>query len=390
MNRIINLAITILVLFVVNVLSQEPDELYVQIYDIIQIAENFSKSGDSKMALKKYLEAKSALEQFQKNYPQWNPNVIKYRLDFVSDKIAGLEKIQPKPTPTQTVTQQPQQQPVKTTQPQPAREIPQDIKDQIDFLQQQISQLKIERDQLQVKLKEALSVQPAAVDPGELARANEKIRNLEKQVELLQLSINQEREKSSNNITNTDINSKLKAMESQIATLIKDNATKEAKIQSLIAEKEALELSLKNKQPKADGENIQAVKNLEKELALANEKVIDLSKKLESITKEKAVLEKQVAALMSEQKSKGSRDKDIKRIKELEKENEELQKKLNALSKDYYNVQQKNQTAKLTDLENQIVALKARLDAYEMKAIPHTPEEIALMTKTELVRVRPE
>ena len=49
MNRTINLAITILVLFVVNVLSQEPDELYVQIYDIIQTAENFSKSGNNKI-----------------------------------------------------------------------------------------------------------------------------------------------------------------------------------------------------------------------------------------------------------------------------------------------------------------------------------------------------
>ncbi len=551
MNRTISLAITILVLLVVNVLSQGPDELYVQIYEIIQAADNFNQSGDGKQALSKYLEAKSALEKFQQNFPQWNPNIIKYRLEFLADKIAGLEKYQQKTTPT---PEQPQQ-PAKTALPQPTREIPKDIKDQIDFLQQQISQLKIERDQLQVKLKEALSVQPAAVDPGELTRANEKIRNLEKQVELLQIAVNQEREKSSkliepaafnavqkalaeateklelqtkelsllsrqkeevekalkeekakslsksnkkeieelqkqidnlnkelkerdqliaslkkekddlklkysskvdnalisenenlkkqieelkkaaapeqaesikkeisstreelnvlkgkyealkiekelvdarlknsNNQTGVDIDSRLKEMQNQLSALIKENAAKEAKIQGLIAEKEALEKSLKDrKQIKEDDESIKIIKNLENELAIANGKVNDLSKKLESITKEKSDLEKQLVALASDQKStKGSRDKDIKRIKELEKENEELQKKLNAISKDYYSVQQKNQTIKLSELENQVVALKARLEAYEIKAIPHTPEEIELMTKTELVKVSPE
>ncbi len=58
-------------------------------------------------------------------------------------------------------------------------------------LQEAISRLSAQNSELQNKLKEALSVQPAAVDPRELAKAEEKIKALEKERDLLKVSLEQ-------------------------------------------------------------------------------------------------------------------------------------------------------------------------------------------------------
>ena len=56
-------------------------------------------------------------------------------------------------------------------------------------------QLQADKAVLEAKLKEALSVQPAAVDPRELAKAEEKIRNLLKENDLLKVSLDQAKAK---------------------------------------------------------------------------------------------------------------------------------------------------------------------------------------------------
>ena len=56
-------------------------------------------------------------------------------------------------------------------------------------------QLQADKSLLEAKLKEALAAQPAAVDPRELARAEEKIRGLQKENDLLKVSLAQEKAK---------------------------------------------------------------------------------------------------------------------------------------------------------------------------------------------------
>ena len=68
---------------------------------------------------------------------------------------------------------------------------PNDWETQIAALRDQGRQLLADKAVLEAKLKEALSVQPAAVDPRELARAEEKIRNLQKENDLLKVSLDQ-------------------------------------------------------------------------------------------------------------------------------------------------------------------------------------------------------
>jgi phytoene dehydrogenase-like protein len=59
----------------------------------------------------------------------------------------------------------------------------------VKLLLEQVRQLTADKELLQAKLKEALSAQPAAVDPRELARAEEKIKSLRKEVEVLTVNL---------------------------------------------------------------------------------------------------------------------------------------------------------------------------------------------------------
>ena len=66
--------------------------------------------------------------------------------------------------------------PASTGPAQPAKPAsPSDWENQLNALKDQVRQLQTDKAVLEAKLKEALAVQPAALDPRELARAEEKI-----------------------------------------------------------------------------------------------------------------------------------------------------------------------------------------------------------------------
>jgi hypothetical protein len=67
--------------------AQGPDAEYSQIYALIAEAETPS-ARQPDQALIKYREAQSALQKFQRTYPQWNRNVVKFRLDELASKLA--------------------------------------------------------------------------------------------------------------------------------------------------------------------------------------------------------------------------------------------------------------------------------------------------------------
>ena len=101
----------------------------------------------------------------QKEYPAWNEQVIQFRLNYVLEKL-GLAKPEAKPALTSA-----------------------EPTDRINPLLEQVRQLTADNELLQAKLKEALSAQPAAVDPRELAVAEEKVKSLRKEVEVLTVSL---------------------------------------------------------------------------------------------------------------------------------------------------------------------------------------------------------
>src|SRR5688572_24245522 len=145
--------------------AQTPDERYVGIYHLIQEADALNDSGKIREAASRYVEAQNALKDFRSTFPSWNDRIIKFRLDYVA---ARLEPLARKVEGTNAMP------PIAATTnvaPAPGTS----LTNQLDELQAEIKRLTGQNALLEAKLKEALSVQPPAMDARELAKAEQKI-----------------------------------------------------------------------------------------------------------------------------------------------------------------------------------------------------------------------
>jgi hypothetical protein len=68
------------------------DDQYLQIYTLIQQADELSSSGKAALAKAKYQEAQTALKGFKTEYPGWNVKLVAYRLNYVAQKLAALSE----------------------------------------------------------------------------------------------------------------------------------------------------------------------------------------------------------------------------------------------------------------------------------------------------------
>lgn len=194
--------------------GQGPDEQYVRIYQLIQDADRLGDSGQTRAAAAKYIEAQEALMRFRGVFPGWNERVVNYRLNYVATKLAPLTSqiVAPgKPpetnVPSASVTLTPlppatnllaipapaaPAAPAVSTAPTiPAPPMSVEYDNQIKALQTEVERLQAETRSLSAKLKEALSVQPAGIDPREMAKAEERIRSLLKENELYKVQMAQ-------------------------------------------------------------------------------------------------------------------------------------------------------------------------------------------------------
>src|SRR5450759_3330507 len=89
MNRLSLLAM-LAVLFFAGVQTQAQEEQYVQIYNLIQAADASASSNQPLQTLNKYLRAQTDLQRFQKLYPDWNPRIVNFRLNYLAAKSAEL------------------------------------------------------------------------------------------------------------------------------------------------------------------------------------------------------------------------------------------------------------------------------------------------------------
>src|SRR5262249_50985025 len=69
---------------------------------------------------------------------------------------------------------------------------------------------------------------------------------------------------------------------------------------------------------------------------------------------------------------------DSDHVKQLERERDDLQKKLDAAQKELYGRDSKATAGRVDDLANQLETLRARLGVYESKPVPYSKEELAL------------
>jgi tetratricopeptide (TPR) repeat protein len=164
--------------------QQEADDKYISVYGLIQQADSLLDAGSPGEALAAYGDAQIHLQLFQRQFPTWNPNIVGFRLNHIAEKIAELKS-------KGTTTPAPEKSSVKPESPNPpaaTNETNLLLPSELDNARTQLQIAQAANDLLQAKLKEALAVQPAAIDPRELAEAREKIRDLMKENDLLKAS----------------------------------------------------------------------------------------------------------------------------------------------------------------------------------------------------------
>ena len=163
--------------------QQGADDRYVSIYGLIEQADNLAQTGDPGEAVAAFDDAQKQLQQFKREFPDWNPNIVSFRLNHIAEQVADL-----KTRPAYAAALRRSQPPVTNAPafglPPVSLALPTDS----DNLRAQLAAAQAANDTLQAKLKEALAVQPAAVDPHELEKAQQQIRDLMKQIDLLNAS----------------------------------------------------------------------------------------------------------------------------------------------------------------------------------------------------------
>src|SRR5262249_1619712 len=130
--------------------------------------------------------------------PDWNSRIISFRLSYVANKIAALSAKSPPPEAIAGKPPAPISAPTEPGQAgatgDPESRVS-ELNSQLTMTREQIRQLQAEKVLLESKLKEALAMQPAESDPRELARAEEQLKLLQKENELLKVTVDKEKSK---------------------------------------------------------------------------------------------------------------------------------------------------------------------------------------------------
>ena len=369
------------VLFVAQA-QQDADARYVAIYNIILQADNLADGGAPRDALSAYTDAQTRLEKFSKIFPNWDAGIVAYRLADLEKKIAAL-KIQTAPKKTEP--------PVTVA----AGENSPKLQSEVSELEVQLQTVQLENKTLQAKLKEALATQPAAVDASELAAAQQQLRDLMKQNDLLKARA--EPKVATKEITVTDTN-KVSQLQIQLADAVKKLTDEKKRGQLLVEENTALQKNLargssgsanfevlqsensrlKNQlaalQKAAD--NAAAADELASKLKAARTQITALQSAATLAALEKAALENRVRKLTT-QLTESTANFEA-RIHDLSEQRSDLLKKLDLANLKNSRVKVADVSAQMAALNKEVETLRARVAVDEAKAVPYAAEELAL------------
>jgi tetratricopeptide (TPR) repeat protein len=402
--------------------QQNPDDQYVAIYVLMQQADMLDNSGDLNRALAGYVEAQNRLGRFQKTFPEWNPNIVNFRLDYLAQKIAGMTAQLPAipqgetPSPAAPVPA-PYAKVVPTPLPAASVQIPStvaastpttELESQLNALHEQIKQLHVDNETLQSKLKEALAAQPASVDSREVAQMRAQLRFLMKENDLLKVSLAQGRGGTAMAGVNpesleqlkqalAEANQKLADQTTRADKLALENQTLQSRVQSLLASAGATEaLREENELLKKQlaGSDLKPARSLERgnanfELARASAQIARLQSESEVDWLEKMALENRIKQLQTAavnllpvSAAVPRPGENEARIRELERERDNLLAKLGEANKKLRARKGGDAAAQIDTLARQVDTLHARLAVDEAQAVPYTPEELALFRQS--------
>ena len=286
--------------------ARAQDDQYVKAFNLILNGDGLRDQGQGRAALAKFIEAEAELKKIKAAHPAWNPKIVKFRLDYVADRIAPLLVQFPGPPPAAVV--------------QPAGKSPAQVglEAQVSRMNDEMVRLRTDKAKLEAQLKEALAARPADVDPARLAAADQKIKTLQREVDLQRISLDQQtqtlgaltKEKQS-------LQTRIDSDKTAGPALKKDNEELRKQVAALAKDNKKMETLLTDPDFQAGPPN-EKLAAMEKELKSLKE-ANDLNQaKVDLLVKDKAVLETKL------QDSSGS----LAKIKQLERERDDLAKKL--------------------------------------------------------------
>jgi len=105
--------------------AASPQDDYLQIYVMINEGDKLSQGGQNSQAREKYETALARLEKLKNENPEWEPTIVKYRIKYLGDKLAGLKSAKETPpspasAPPEKVAEKTPPPPVVTTPEPPA------------------------------------------------------------------------------------------------------------------------------------------------------------------------------------------------------------------------------------------------------------------------------
>jgi Flp pilus assembly protein TadD len=388
--------------------QQNPDDQYLIIYALIQQGDTFNNSGDPRRALDDYTEAQTDLQKFQQVFPDWYPKIVNFRLSYLADKIAEATAALPSTNPAPvaaSVPAPPGAPPASVPAPPgaPPAAATARLEAQLGTLQGQVNQLQAGNDALQARLKEALAVQPATVSPREFAQAQEQLRSLMKENDLLKVRLTQGQGGAAGVNTNSleqlkqalaEANQNLAVQTARADQLTLENQTLQTRLQSLLASADAAEaLRQENELLKKQVASLQtaspaATGNTDAELAKAQAQIDALQSSAEVNSLVTMALENRVKQLQSAAVNPApamtgpAQAENEARIRELEQERDDLLARLGDANKKLYGRKGQDAAAQIDALAQQVDTLRARIAVDEAQPIPYTPEELALFKES--------
>jgi Flp pilus assembly protein TadD len=440
MKRSLALVLTLL-LGAVCARADVLDDQYVRIYNLIQEADLLSSNGQVNQSLSKYLEAQNALQKFHRINPDWNTKVVNFRLNYLNSKVATAS--------SQPITADKSAKTATASASVTNSALAAQLEHQLSSLKDQVHQLQSEKIVLESKLKESFSAQPASVDPRELSKAQDQMKSLQKENDLLKVTVGQQKVRLATTYDAkafeqtkqalNDANRKLAEQTDKANTLAQEKAALQNKVATmapsewnasaleatkkaledanrqlveqrqlstkLATEKESLQSRLKGMN--LDTETLAALKAenelLKKQvadlrtqpdatakLAQAQAEIASLRSDKEVLRLEKVTLENRVrqmasAPAVASANPPAENKQDTAKIKQLQLDKDDLQQKLEAANKELASRNKKGgDSSRILEMENQIAALRARLEIFEARQVPYTAEELALFQRPEM------
>ena len=290
------------------------DDAFIRIYNLIQQAEAHRETGQWSSAREAFTEARSGLEVLRRNYPTWNERVVAYRIRYVSERLEALKTAA---EASGKSTNQPAVSALAASNAPPAAALAPngEVVAQFEQLNLQIQRLSSDKELLEAKLREALSAQPAPVDPREFQSAIERITALQTTNKVLLASLEQQQTERRNLVDKVvadearaaldEANKNLLEQKVAAGRIEKQKQEIEAKLKDLQAgplqtlQKENSTLKQQVTELKSDTERGKQVADLAAKLTQLQIDLDESKKRTSALTSEKAGLERQLAELQA-------------------------------------------------------------------------------------------